>query len=592
MLNAKSSRLAIWAILLVAFALRLYKSDAYGIYLDEKATMVISQGVVLEGANQKDVFFTPGKTYFTPAEFWKPKTFADFMEADIRNDIGNSPAYYGVLWAWMEVFGLSDASARFPSILFSTLLVALVFLFVRRFFGSTPLALLSAAITALEPFYVAYSHMARNYSMSFCLTLLATYLFLLIMERQRNHQPSRPALYLAYGATMATAILSHYLTTTVFLCHGIYLLLYVRQWRVWAACALTGAVALGLVSIWFVFGGGQYTFQTLAYQAQLYKELALTNPFHNQFGLILPATPFNLFKRSMPLFADLFMISNGLGQLDLLGYRNMALALLLGLVVLALVHRFGRGTSAGGAAYAQFVVPVLLVGSLLIYSLFNLQYVVAACLPTFIYLIWRHLRAHYLPQQTPLVVLTLLLALLPTLFLVLMSLRNGHTYGLTQRYSGFSFPYTAPLIAMLLLQTRTLLPTTRYTLWLVLLLQAGFVGRVLGQIYQGRQPKYTYFGQPRIPNPHYTTAQKIKALYAEGDTILYPAIKLKPYDAVEKTYWPYSIYDAQLVNLYLPQDANYYQRMDTTQSDRVLLKKRGNPTPIALFDFKGKTYRY
>jgi uncharacterized membrane protein len=591
MLTPKSARFFVWAILLLAFVLRLYKSESYGIFLDEKYTMVISQGVVMEGANQKDVFFTPGKTYFTPAEFWKPKTFADFIEANIRGDIGNSPAYYGVLWVWMELFGLSDLSARFPSILFSTLLVALVYLFVRRFFKSEPLALLSAGITALEPFYVAYSHMARNYSMSFCLTLLGTYLFLLIMERVRTGRRGAAGLYVAYGATLATSLLSHYLTLTVFLCHGLYLLLYVRQLRAWVAYAVTGVVALGLVSLWFVYGGGTYTFRTLAYQANLYREMALTNPYNNPFGLILPATPANVAVRSLPLFADLFMVSNGLGQPETLGYRNLALALAVGLAGVWVVRRYGRGTS-GQPVYQHVLLAILLLASLPLYSTIKLQYLVVACLPVIVYLVWRYVREELAPQQTPLVVLTVLLAFVPTLFLVLMAFRNGHTYGLTQRYSGFSFPYTAPLIGMMLLQSRKLLPGMRYTIWLVGLVQLGYVGRVLKHIYEDREPKYTYFGKPRIPNPHYATAQKIKAQYAQGDTILYPSIRLQARDEIEKTYWPFSIIDAQLTNLYLPPTAQYIQRMDTTQTDRILLLKRGNPTPVVLFDFKGNTYRY
>ena len=65
-------------IIALAFMLRVYKSGTYALYLDEKYTLVISQGIVMEGANQKDVFFVPGKKYFTPKEFWKEKTFADY----------------------------------------------------------------------------------------------------------------------------------------------------------------------------------------------------------------------------------------------------------------------------------------------------------------------------------------------------------------------------------------------------------------------------------------------------------------------------------------------------------------------------------
>ena len=187
--------------------LRVYKSGTYALYLDEKYTLVISQGIVMEGANQKDVFFVPGKKYFTPKEFWKEKTFADYIEANIRSDIGNSPVYYGVLWLWMKIFGFSDFSARFPSVIFSTMVVGMVYVFVKRHFRSESLALLSAFLTAIEPFFVAYSHMARNYSMRFFLTLLATHLFLLLVERQKQGGQGTPwKLYGWYGLVFVLSL--------------------------------------------------------------------------------------------------------------------------------------------------------------------------------------------------------------------------------------------------------------------------------------------------------------------------------------------------------------------------------------------------
>lgn len=43
------------------------------------------------------------------------------------------PLYYLVLGLWCKLFGISEASARFPSMLFSTLTAGLIFLIGRRF---------------------------------------------------------------------------------------------------------------------------------------------------------------------------------------------------------------------------------------------------------------------------------------------------------------------------------------------------------------------------------------------------------------------------------------------------------------------------
>jgi uncharacterized membrane protein len=579
----------VFLILLLAFGLRVYHSDNHGLYLDEKYTLVISQGVVMEGANQKDVFFTPGKTTFTPREFWKEKTLNDFFEANMRGDIGNSPAYYAVLWVWMEIFGLSDFSARFPSVLFSTLVVGLVYLFVRRHFRSEPLALVSAFLAAIEPFFIAYSHMARNYSMSFFLTLLATHLFLLILERNKTGKPVA-GLYVGYGLTLVIAILSHYLTVTVFLCHGLYALLFIRPPRRWLPFALTAVAGVAVVSLWFIYGGGTYTFRTLAYQAQLYRSVALTSPYQNEFGIILPATLANVAQKALPVWADLFIFSNGAGQIDALGIRNMAIALLFGLVAAGLVYRYRRSKTLPLAISILF--PVLLLAGLPLFTVPNLKLVVLAAMPSLFYLMVLSLRRNTSPEQKPLVVFTILLAVIPTLFLIVMAFRNGHTYGITQRYSGFSFPYTVILVALMLRQLVRMPTAIKTALGLALVLQGYYITRLLSQIYEDRDPKYTYFTVPRGPNPHYLVAQRIKELYAPGDTILYPSVRLNFRDDVEKTYWPYSVQDAQLTNLYLPKDADYIQRLDTTDVNTIRLVKARSGKEIVLFDLKGKRHRY
>ncbi len=579
----------IWLLLLIAFALRVYQSATFGLYLDEKYTLVISQGVAMEGANQHDVFFTPGKVYFTPREFWKPKTIDDFIEANIRGDIGNSPVYYGVLWVWMQLFGLGDFSVRFLSVLFSTALVGLVYVFVRRHFRSDSLALLSAFLTAIEPFFVAYSHMARNYSMSFLLTLLATHLFLLLVE-QLNKGPTNRRLYLAYGLTVAASLLSHYLTITVFLCHGLYVLLFVRPPLRWVGFGLASAFGIGLTALWFVFGGGKYTFQTLAYQAQLYHSISLTNPTSNQFGLVLPATLANVFDRSLPVWADLLIVSNGLGQINLLGIRNMAIAMALGLMAVFILARFVHKQSKTNWFTAMY--GLLLVVGLPAFTVPNPQFIVLAAFPSFAYLLMLGIRQQRKTTSVSLLVFMALLATVPTLFLIVMAFKNGHTYGITQRYSGFSFPYAIIFVALLLQQVARLPIVVRLILSGVLLIQSYYIVQLLSRIYTDRDPKYTYFTVPRIANPYELIASRIQDQYTPGDTILYPSFRLVAHDDVEKTFWPYSILDAQLTNLYLPKTADYFQRMDTTDTDRVWLIRPKSKQKIELFNFKGQTFRY
>ena len=608
---SRNTLLLLSALLVLALGLRLYRVGTYGIYFDEKSTLLISQSVVLEGFNQQDVFSKP---YFTPAEFWKPKTFNDFIEANIRGDIGNSPAYYGVLWLWLKAFGLSDASLRMPSVIFSVLTVWLLFIFVRRhlrtgqrtgygersgFLGLDSvdtLALTSAAVATVEPFFVAYSHIARNYSMTFFLTLLATHLFLLIMERVRGAsglvsrtKPS-PWLYVGYGVVFVAAVLSHYLAVTVFLCHGLYALLYLRNTRTWVSLAVTAGIGLGLISLWFMFGGGKYTFYTLEYQKNFYRNLALTNPLGNGFGIILPATFPNIAKKSVPVFSDLFIMTNGLAGV-LAGIRNSVPALVLGLLTTGVMHRYWSVPKPPVWVYAA--VPVLLLAGLLFYSVVPVRLLVLSISIPFVYLIGRYITEGTAASQKPFVVLLLLLAFVPTLFLLVMAWRSGHTFGITQRYSGFSFPYVCILVAMGLHQLTKLRWWFSLPIAAVVFIQTYFIAQLLGDIYNDAAPKYTQFGTPRIANPYRAAAQQLTARYAPGDTILYPNKKRAIYsEKMDKGFANVSLFDAQLVNVYLPHDARYVQRIDPSEQDRIVLVKGNSGEKITIFDFKGHTYRY
>jgi hypothetical protein len=220
------------------------------------------------------------------------------------------------------------------------------------------------------------------------------------------------------------------------------------------------------------------------------------------------------------------------------------------------------------------------------------QQLVLAAIPLFGYVFYRAVNQYKKPEQRHFIVLLSMLLLTPTLFLLAMAFKNDHTYGITQRYTSFSFPYALILLGIMLDQLLRMPRYLQWTLGVVVLVQGYYILALDKRILDDVAPKYTQFGKPRIRNPYMTAAESIKQRYAPGDTILYPAIRLQPADEIEKTYWPFSIKDAQMTNLYLPKEATYYQRMDTTQSDRIWLVKGNTGQRVLIFDFKGQTYRY
>lgn len=577
-----NTRYWLWAVLVFAFLLRLYKLDTYGVFLDEKYTMVISQGVVMDGANQKDVFLQPT---FTPKDFWKPKTIQDFFDANARGDIGNSPVYYGVVYGWMKLFGLSDFHARFPSVIFSVLIVALIFRFTKRFFHSNPLALLSAFLVAIEPFFVAYSHQARNYSLSFFLTLWATYLFLCIIENEDKNRRKIP-LYGLYALSVSLSLLSHFLTFTVFIGHGLYVLLFFRKWMGWVRLGIT--IMLGLVPmiLWMTIGAGKWTLANLEDQAQIYKKVALTNPFNNPFGEVLPATLGNVFNKAYPMFADLLMFTNGIYHLE--GKRNAIGAIIVGILLTFLYVLSRRNENIRRWGWALGLGLVLL--SLPFYSKTPMHFAAVSGVVFLFYVLMEGLSKTF--SQRTLAWFMLIMAMIPNLFLVVWSFRNGHTYGLTQRYGGFSFPYSLILVSLTLTQLFKSSATVKYIVYGLLGIQLTVIVGLLISIYEDRSPKYTYFGTARRPNPYYEAAQKIKAQYEQGDTIKYPTERKVFLTENARTYLPYSLQDAQLTNLYLPKEALYVQQIDTTELSKIVLIKGKTGKRVVLYDLQGKKHRY
>ena len=96
------------------------------------------------------------------------------------------PLYYLLLKWWGDVAGLSEFSVRFPSVVFGTLLIPVVYALGRRLFGRRTGAL-AALLTALNPFLIWYSQEARMYSLAVLLGTFGVLCFVMaVFERGRG----------------------------------------------------------------------------------------------------------------------------------------------------------------------------------------------------------------------------------------------------------------------------------------------------------------------------------------------------------------------------------------------------------------------
>ena len=582
------SRFSIPVLLLItvlAFGLRTYNLDKHGIFFDEKASVLVSQGMAMEGNTQKNCFYTPEKTTFTPKEFWTDKSLEDYYDAIRRSDIGNSPFYYVILHNWINIFGISDYSIRFLSVLFSCLTIILLFFFIKEHFKNLSLALLSCFLMAIEPFFIAYSQQARNYSLSFFLTLLATHIFLKIIKNEENGV-KKNSLYWFYGILSALCLLSHFLTATVFMAHGLYVLLFVRKTRPWILLPISlsiGALAFGY---WILYGGGNYTFSTLSYQAKIYYKEAhqIPNP---HAGYIDPATLGNVTKKSVPIFTDLFITSNNILS-NTVGKKNLILAVLIALLSVFSLHQYQKTRKN---LWIGIILGMNIIGFLL-YSTAKFQYLELVNCGLLLYLFieyWRETKDKVQRKQNWFLVI---LAFLPTLFLVLMTFKNGHTFGLSQRYSGFSFPYSIIIVSYSLLQANITSKPLNYVIWTIFGIQLFFVGMTIKTVLNDESFKYNYRDKARSENPYPLIANKLEKLYQSGDTIVYPSYVKTFYEAdIYTKNIKRSVLDAQYVNLYFPKDAEFVQTIDAREPNKVILKKKDGQK-LEIFDLKGDLFRY
>lgn len=566
-------------ILVIAFALRFYKIDTYGLYIDEKVTLLVSQAISPEGANQQDLFSKP---YFTPKEFWREKNISDFNEAIARGDWGNSAAHYLVLNLWTKIFGLSDFSVRFLSLVFSVLLVFFTFWFVKTHFKDQQLALIAAFLASIEPFFVAQSHIVRNYSMSLFFSLVASHYFLLIVTGQSKSLKT----HLLYGFSVTICLFSHYLSFIVFLGHGLYTLLSVRDLKVYVrlvAAMLVPAIAL---IAWMTIGGGQYSLKTVGDVETFYRNIALHPPLPNPYmGWIDPATPSLVFSKTIKILSDLFLFTNGLSD-SLFGYKNLIISVFAGMFSTFCVVGFL------GSRLLRFLIFFIGINLLafLLYSTANFQFVIFSFSLVIIWAFRRQFKKAR--DEKPLFKFLLIMTFLPLVWMVIQAFKAGHTVGINLRYVGFAIPYAIVLLAIPIQAIIRWESGLRILAYGILAIQLILLAFTLKGIYTDSLPKYTFFSTPRIPNPYQQAAYDITNLYQPGDTIIYPNNTKSVFSAADTTHPPVSVLDAQLVNLYLPKTANFQQRINPIEPNLLILWQKSTQKPKVIFNFEGLKYRY
>jgi mannosyltransferase len=156
------------------------------------------------------------------------------------------PLYYLSLHYWRLLVGDGEIAVRLPSVLLGALLIPITFRLTADLLGGSygrRVALLAAALAALNPFLVWYSQEARMYAQAVLLATLGTWFFLRATTQTRL-QHGRDAInyaltWLAYGLCAVAGLYTHLYTGFLLPAHGLYLLLTRRRsQRAWAPFAM------------------------------------------------------------------------------------------------------------------------------------------------------------------------------------------------------------------------------------------------------------------------------------------------------------------------------------------------------------------
>ncbi|MDE3089703.1 MAG: glycosyltransferase family 39 protein, partial [Chloroflexota bacterium] len=136
-------------ILLTAFALRLYRLGAEGLWYDETVSLFL--------ARQDLVALT-------------------------RHTAGDihPPFYYYLLHFWGQFAGWSEFCAAFLSLFFGVLFIALTYRVAREWFNAN-VALIAALLVAASPYNLWYSQEVRMYTLGAALGLVSTYFFVRLL---------------------------------------------------------------------------------------------------------------------------------------------------------------------------------------------------------------------------------------------------------------------------------------------------------------------------------------------------------------------------------------------------------------------------
>lgn len=163
----------------------------------------------------------------------------DFWVQNRSLDPATMPLYYTVEYLWHKWIGRSEDSLRILSVLIGMLVIPLVYLAGRAFYGRGA-GLLAALCVALSPIHAQFAQEIRMYGLKTVLAVLSVYTFYRLLQTTSGRASTAAApprrWWVLHGAVNLGLFWTHPFAVLVPFTEGLYLLAFsARRWRRWLA---------------------------------------------------------------------------------------------------------------------------------------------------------------------------------------------------------------------------------------------------------------------------------------------------------------------------------------------------------------------
>lgn len=157
---------------------------------------------------------------------------------------GNNPPLYEImLHFWIDLFGISEFSVRFPSLIFSGASVFFMYQIGKKYLNEK-IAIYACLIFILSNYQLSFAHEARTYALLGLLSLASVYYYLgIVIDKEGG---SRKQLI---GYIIATALLvySHYFGFFIIVAQLLYLLIHPKLFKQYWKMVSIAAVSIFLL---------------------------------------------------------------------------------------------------------------------------------------------------------------------------------------------------------------------------------------------------------------------------------------------------------------------------------------------------------